>query len=577
MEKIQASQGKSDPLAAGQAALARGAWEEARDCFRAELEGRAAEPGASTGESPQVWEGLGQACWWLEDQAGTFEARERAYALYRQRDDRQSAARMAIWLALDYVDFRAESGVADGWLQRARRLLEGLDPTPELGMVFLLDGHVALMSDNDIPRARQCASQALAIARSTGSLDVEVLSLAIEGLARVSEGEIAEGMRLLDEATTAALAGEVSDLNAVGSTCCYLIHACERVRDYDRATQWCLQVRDFCRRWRFTSMFTVCRTQYASVLIHRGEWAEAEAELTAATDEIRATRPAGVASGIVRLAELRRRQGRTEEAGALFEAARRHRLAPLGLGELALDRGDATSAADMASQYLRRIPCESRTERVAGIELRVRADVARGARESAFEALSELRETARILTTGVIRAMALFAEGIVAVAFEADPERARCCFEDATHLFEDAKAPYDAGRTRLELARTLVALGRREAAREEARQAEASLERLGAAHLAAEAAALAREMDASAGTVASPESPPTPSRAASPLTSREIDVLRLIAKGFGDKEIADRLCLSPHTIHRHVSNLLTKLDVSSRAAAVGQASRLGLL
>lgn len=584
MKKVPTSPSKADPLAAGSDALTRGAWEEALDRFREAI--------AADAESPKAWEGLGQASWWLEDQTATFEARERAYGLYRRQDDRQSAARMAVWLALDYVDFRGEGVVANGWLQRARRLLEGLAPTPELGMVHLIDGHVALMSDNDLPRARACASEALAIARRTGSLDVEVLALAIEGLARVSQGEIADGMHLLDEATTAALAGEVSDLNAIGTTCCYLIHACERVRDYDRATQWCLRVRDFCRRWRFTSMFTVCRTQYASVLIHRGAWVEAETELNAATDEIRATRPFGVASGLVRLAELRRRQGRNEEAAALFEQSHRHRLAPLGLAELALEQGDAATAADLVSQYLRRIPGESRMERVTGIELLVRVETARGARDRAGEALAELQESARVVGTGPIRAMAVHAEGIVCAAFDADPERARRCFEDAAALFEEAEEPYEAGRARFELARVLASLDRPASALREARKAQATLDRLGAARASAAAATLVRELEG-VDSIVEPAATPVAGVPASAgashvsgaasaardslLTAREIDVLRLIARGMGDKEIADRLSLSPHTIHRHVSNILTKLEVPSRAAAVAHASRSGLM
>src|SRR6185295_4357507 len=143
-----------------------------------------------------------------------------------ERGERPAAARMANWLALDSLDYRNEMAVASGWLGRAARLLEGAGPTPEMGFLVLIRGHLALMADNDPRRARAASAEGLEIARVSGSSDVEILSLALGGLARVSEGEVTEGMKLLDESTAAALGGEVKDLNAVGVSCCYMIHAC---------------------------------------------------------------------------------------------------------------------------------------------------------------------------------------------------------------------------------------------------------------------------------------------------------------------------------------------------------------
>jgi hypothetical protein len=136
--------------------------------------------------------------------------------------------------------------------------------------------------------------------------------LGLEGLAAVTAGEISEGMATLDEATAAAVGGEMSLPIGMGATCCYLIFACERARDFDRAGQWCRRVQELCRQWRWVSMFATCRTHHASVLLSQGAWKEAEAELEAATRELEASRPGKVTDGIIRLAELRRRQGRLE-------------------------------------------------------------------------------------------------------------------------------------------------------------------------------------------------------------------------------------------------------------------------
>jgi DNA-binding CsgD family transcriptional regulator len=551
-----------DPVRAGHDALAQGDWDAAQQQFERAV--------AENDDSAEAWEGLGMAVWWHEDYASAIRAREQAYRIYRSRDDRRGAARMGFYLAMDHADAQGQIAVAEGWIARSRRLLEGLPPTPELAMLLLLDGHQALMGDNDTGRARELAAQAIEIARAVGPPDAEVLGLAMEGLARVSEGEVAGGMRLLDEATTAALAGELTDLNAIGTTCCYLIHACERVRDFDRATQWCDKVKEFCTRWNFTGMFTVCRTQYAYLLIARGAWAEAEAELAAATSELLAHRPSSVASSMIRLAELRRRQGRLDEAEALFQQAPQHRLSLLGRAEIALDRGHPEQAQDLVAQYLRRFPAETRTERVVGLELAVRVGVQMGMHAESEGALRELQEIAIQLGTDPLRATVLYAEGILARERE-DQERARVCFEDAADLFDAGEIPFEAGLARIGLAEILIEMGRPEVARAQIVRARATFAALGA--VAEEAKGAAVEARIGAGSTA----PPPAASKVNSLTGREIEILRLVAAGMNDRQIAERLFLSQHTVHRHVSNILTKSNLPSRSAAVAYASKQGLL
>ncbi|HEY6060540.1 MAG TPA: hypothetical protein VIV10_08145, partial [Gemmatimonadales bacterium] len=116
-------------------ALQRGAWDEARDRFQESL---------AAGETPQALEQLGLAAWWLDDAALTFDARERAYRLYRDQGDPRGAARVATWLVWDHLAFRGDTAVASGWLERARRLLEGHEQTAEYGWLLLRDGEVAL-------------------------------------------------------------------------------------------------------------------------------------------------------------------------------------------------------------------------------------------------------------------------------------------------------------------------------------------------------------------------------------------------------------------------------------------------
>lgn len=544
-------------LAAGRAALADGAWMRARECFARAIE---------IGSDPAAHDGYATACSMLADGDGAMAARERAYALYRERGEPVAAARMAFWLALDALDFRYESAVATGWMRRAGRLLEDAPRSVERGLVRVLEGHLAFMADNDLATALERAAEGRALARALSSPDLEVLSLGLEGLARVSQGEVRDGMRLLDEATVGALGGDVKELMAVGQSCCYLIHACERVRDFERAGQWCGKVREFCERWHYTTMFTVCRTQYASVLMHRGEWPAAEAELLAAIAELRENRPAAVAPGVVRLAELRRRQGRREEAAQLFESVRTHRLAVLGRGELALDQGHARDACDLAEQALRRVPAALRTERVSALDLLARAAATLGDEGRADTAAAELEEIAGVIDTDPVRAFALRARGLALANRE--PARARQALEDAADLLERASMPFEAAHAQLALARVLASEGRTGAARAASEHAAAIFRRLGAA---IERGSTAED------AISTPARGVSDATASAPLTAREREVLQLVAAGLADKEIADRLGLSPHTIHRHVSNILTKLDLPSRSAAVAHAARLGLL
>jgi DNA-binding CsgD family transcriptional regulator len=556
---------QNDPLHAGQLALGRAAWQEARGLFEAAL---AAE------ETPEALEGLGAAAWWLSDAAAVFAARERAYRLYRDRRDDRGAARVAAALAIDHCTFRGEAVLASGWIRRAERLLDG-EVCSELGGLLIVKAHMALMIDHDPPAAHRFAAEARSLGKALGSIDLEMLALAYEGLSLVNLGKVDQGMRCLDEATVAAVTGEMSDVDATCTACCCLIYACEKTRDIERAAQWCAQLEERSRRSSYRVMFALCRAHYAGVLIWRGAWKEAEVVLEEAIGELERTHRAQAAEALVMLAELRCRQGRLDEAAGLFTRAEAHpfqmlagNLCLLGRTALALERDDAEAAFDLAGRFLRAIPVEDRLERAAGLELLVRAHVALGNSQKAAEALQELRSVAAIVATGPMQAAVRCAEGLVAAA--ADPAAAKPCFEDAIELWTRGGAPFEAARARIELARTLLQLGRRAAALEEVRAAAQSLHAIGAIPAARRAQALAREIERAGGPASEADS-------SCRLSSREWEVLRLVAQGMTNKQIASRLSRSEHTVHRHLANILTKLDLPSRAAAVSYAAKRGLV
>jgi DNA-binding NarL/FixJ family response regulator len=193
------------------------------------------------------------------------------------------------------------------------------------------------------------------------------------------------------------------------------------------------------------------------------------------------------------------------------------------------------------------------------LELLARAQAKLDETEAAFAAGAELEGIAERLGTPYLRGRVRVVAGELA-HHRGDHEEARRALEDALDLFAESAAPYEAALARLALSRALASLGRPDAAESEAQAARETFAQLGAA----------RE-------VALTEAPGGDATGVGDLTPREREVLRLVAKGLSDGEIAERLVLSPHTVHRHVANVRTKLRLPSRAAAVAYAARAGLL
>jgi DNA-binding CsgD family transcriptional regulator len=251
------------------------------------------------------------------------------------------------------------------------------------------------------------------------------------------------------------------------------------------------------------------------VLISRGEWAEAEAELQSAIADLREARPIVLPAAYARLGELRRRQGRIDEATQLFEQAGSHPLALLGGASIDIDQGNLARALERARAYLRRFPEDALLERASANELLVRIATASSMPAEAQQALVDLEKAAAKYELPLLRAAVLSAKAVLAVANG----------DDAAALYEDAGFVHEAETARRDLQKT----------------------RGGS------------------------------SGATSLLTQREMEVLRLVAKGLSEREVADKLSISPHTAHRHLSNIRLKLNAATQAAAVAQATRTGLI
>lgn len=543
----------SHELAVGWEELRRGRWDAARAIFEKATEGDA---------SAEAFEGLSWAAWWRDDAGAVFVARERAYTLYRQRGDLAGAARMATWLAADELDFNGALSVSSGWLRRARRLLEPLEVGPEHGWLAFHEGYVARLHADSVG-AGECAEVAARLGRRFGISDLEMLGLALEGATLVARASVDEGMRCLDEATTIALEGEAALPMSCAWTFCFLVGACTAVLDYDRAAEWCARIGEFAERFGSRYMLAFCRAEYGAIHLFCGRWREAEELLEAAVEDFSRSRPAMVGGPLAGLAELRRRQGRTADAQALLDAAGSSGAAQLCRARLALDHGDAREAAELLERLLRQAPEEAALDRAPTLELLVHARVRCGDLDHADDALRALRDVERRVGTMPLRAAADLAEGALAAA-AGDHERARTALEDAADRFASSAAPYELARARVALAATLTALGRHDAADRELTAGLQALDELGAVSESAQARRGPR--------------PPADRRTPLPeLTAREREVLRVLAEGLTNQQIAARLVLSEHTVHRHVANILRKLELSSRTAAAAHAVQAGLL
>jgi LuxR family transcriptional regulator, maltose regulon positive regulatory protein len=557
----------NDSLAAYDA-LTRGAWAEAGEAFKTLL-------GAK--KTPETLEGLSTAAWGLGDMAGSFAAREEAYQLYRQAHDHCGAARVAARLALDYFYFRGDAAVANGWLKRGHRLLGEQERCLERGWLAVTEAQIIVWTKHDFVTARELCALATDIGKSLGDADLETLALACEGLCLVGQGLIGEGMSCLDEATLAAVTGDIKDVDATCTTCCCLIFACEWTRDFERARQWLERLKGIAVPWAHPTQVYFCRIHYAGLLVWQGAWQEAEAEFKAAISGLEHTQPALAAEALVRLTDLYCRQG---HADAALEMLKRASSPPfqalagdfclLGRAALALVQQDAEAASDFLERFLRRLPKENYMERVGALELLIQAQSILGNSEGAEATLAELRAVVSGISTNPMRAALHFSEGIVA-NLTGDYERAKRCFEDATQLWQRSGVPFEGALSRLKLAQTVLLLGKPQLALQQAGEALAVLKELGAQPFVTQAKHLIQKVESALATHETSKGL---------MTLREIEVLRLIAEGKSNQEIAASLGLSIRTVERHISNIYIKLSTGgkvARATATAYAFQHGLI
>jgi ATP/maltotriose-dependent transcriptional regulator MalT len=536
----------SDAVREGRAALAAGDWELARSCFETAAE--------ELGERAEVLDGLSQAAHFQGEYDRAIELMERAFAAYRRDGERVAAVRPARWLAFLHVAVHGNVAAANGWMARAERLLEGVDDCVEHGWLAL---DRAPWTDDPAERERH-AETALEIGRRFGDLELEFSALALLGHAYVAAGRVDEGMTLLDEALAAVTGREVVGIASIGEIYCRLLSACEHASDVRRAEQWLIAAKRFVAWSAFVP--PTCRTHYGGILVSIGRWAEAEAELLAAIRVFEGGYRGGRVFPLVRLAELRLRQGRFDEAERLLEGCEWHPFAKRVLATIALARGDLGLAEDLARMGVDGADPADPSSAPA-LELLAAVHVARGDLGAAQEAVDRLAELAAASADERVAASADLAAGLVAAA-ATDPQ-ASARLRSATERFATLDLPLESARAQLALGGALAGQAR-DAAIVEARLALREFERLGAAHDADRAADLLRQLG--------DRGRAWPRRHGT-LSKRETEVLDLVEAGYSNAEIGERLFISRRTAEHHVASILSKLGLRSRAEAAAYAAR----
>ncbi|MGQ0479990.1 MAG: LuxR C-terminal-related transcriptional regulator [Pseudonocardia sp.] len=539
-----------DPLEAGQAALDRGDWAGAQTIFAGLVDQR---------ETAEALHGLARALEWGGDYQGAIDLYERAFRAFRAEG--QSAAPAVIAgreLSFLYLAVHGNLAAAGGWLARARRLVGAAGDCVERGWVALAD---ALMEE-DPDRREQHVELASTIAARFDDPDLQFCALGYEGLCLVLRGRVTEGMGRVDEAAAAATVGEVRDYITAGEIYCKMLVCCELTLDVRRARQWMAVVEKFARQKHAPWVSAICRMHYGGVLIVAGRWPQADRELSESLRLYAGSYRALRSGALVRLAELRARQGRFEEAARLLESSPQSAEVMLPLARVHLARGEADVAAALLARALPDRDSGERVLRAPALALHAEAELAAGRHEHARALGAELLDLAKVSHLTHVYGYARYVAGLVA-----DPtgEPVSAHLEAALASFTEAELPLEEARARMALARELTST-RPALAIAEARTALATCARLGAQLDADAAAGLLRGLGVTSG--AGP-------RGEGALTRRESEVLRLVGEGLSNQRIAERLFLSKRTVEHHVGAVLAKLGLTTRSEALAYAIRNG--
>jgi DNA-binding CsgD family transcriptional regulator len=462
-----------------------------------------------------------------------YAIRERTYEQLLAQGDLLGAAGAALWGGMQRM-VAGDVVVGGGWLARAARLIEE-DGSDSIHAGFLRMSQA--FGAESLEEAVAISAEAVATGRRLGSGDLVGLALHQQGLLLLQSGRTADGLAKLDEAMVELNSGSLSPM-VTGIVYCGAISGCWTVYELTRATEWTAAMTRWCESQPDLANFTgECKVRRAELKQLRGAWTDARADLARVSSADVDLWAAGCAAYV--RGNLDRLQGRFAAAEECFDEAGRLGYDPQpGLALLRLAQGSVEAAAAMIRRCLAEVQDDAR--RVEVIYAATEILLAVGDAEAAYRAAEDLNKLADKCRTSIVHALDAQAQAMLRLA-EGRPDAALTPARSALRRWVELRAPYQEGRTRLLIADACRALGDGESADREATAACQLFEELGAL--------------------------PDLKRDHQLLSRREIEVLRLVATGATNRAIAAELVLSERTVDRHVSNIFTKLGVSSRSAA----------
>ena len=475
---------------------------------------------------------------------------ERAHHVYLEAGEGLRAARCAGFIGMNLA-VRGEMGPAGGWFGRAQRLVEREDRDCVEQGWLLVPAALQKQAVGDYEAAYAAAAAAAATGERFGDADLFAAALHFQGLIRIKEGRVAEGLGLLDEAMVGVTAGEVSPF-MTGVVYCGVIACCEEAFEPRRAREWTNALTRWCDEQPQMVAFTGrCLAHRAGIKQLHGAWQDALEEARLARERCeQAMNRAATGQALYQQGELLRLQGHFDAAEQAYRDASRYGREPQpGLALLRLRQGDA----DAAAAAMRRALGETSEalQRAALLPAYTEIMLAVDDIEEAHNACRELGEIAAGSESAMLGAIAAHARGAIAVAGD-DAAAGLASLRHALQVWQELEAPYEVARARVLVGLSCRALGDEDSAELELEAARGAFEQLGAAPDLA-------YVDSLAGITALTDT--------HGLSPRELEVLRLVAAGNTNRQIASTLVLSEHTVARHVQNIFTKLGVSSRTAA----------
>lgn len=489
-----------------------------------------------------------------------LEVAARAHEAFLERSDADGAARTAAWIGL-YLMSRGDLARSNGWFARAGRIIHDGGGESVSGLLLIPAGLGSLYG-GDAASAERSFAEAFRIGERHGNHEAMVLGQLGQGQAKIMAGDTAAGLSLLDEAMVAVTAGEVSVV-ASGIVYCAVIGTCHLAYDVRRAQEWTIALDQWCGARPDMVMFSgQCQTHRAALYRLHGAWTDALVAARAAQSLTRRGDWAAAFGGWYQQGEVLRLRGEVDEAEVSYRRAGESGWPPQpGLALLRMAQGKVREARSMIREAADGAAGVDEAIRRELLPAVVEIELAAGDVGAARLAADELTSVTPDDGMPLMRAVAMRADGSVRLE-EGDARGALVLLRQAWALWEGLDAPYEAARCRVLAARASRALGDETSASMDLEAARAVFVELGAVPDLRRVDALSRDASATGAT---------------PLTAREIEVVRLVAEGHTNRAIAGRLYLSEKTVDRHLSNVFSKLGVPSRAAATAYAYEHALI